>query len=125
VSPSKSWRASGSPRASRTPGAGARPEGSLHVAMERARVIWDGLTGGPGPALVDHSLCDCGVLTRPFSVDGGDGLTIAGPEHLPGCAGIVSTGRYSEYAAATILDAGLRLWGDTAATMTEDPPAEG
>lgn len=105
MSPSRSWRASGAPRSARARSA-ARPEGSLHVAVDRARELWDGLTGGPPPLVVDYKFCDCGAgAMRPSGA------------HAPACAGIRSTGHYSEAAAAAILDAGLRLWPDTAASM--------
>lgn len=44
-----------------------------------------------------------------------DGLT-GGPNR--------TSGRYSETAAAAILDTALRLWGDTAASMGGDAPAD-
>lgn len=97
----QSWRASGAARPPRTRSTAARPEGSLHVAVDRARVIWDGLTGGP----TVRRECTCGLDRR------------HGMMHTADCP-TVSGNLYTETAAAAILDAGLRLWPDTAAAMS-------
>jgi hypothetical protein len=96
----------------------AKPAGSFSVALARARDAWDGLTGGPGVAVVDYSQCDCGAGSAVWAPPA------APPEHAPGCAGWINTGRYSDTAAAAILDTALGLWSDTAASMGEDPAPE-
>ena len=118
---SRSWSASGRrPARDRAAMTGrARPAGSFAVALARAREAWDGLTGGPGGVMIDYSLCDCGIAAAPVRSG-----PVDLPEHPQGCAGIVSTGRYSDQAAAAIIDAALRLWPDSAASMGEDPPED-
>lgn len=83
----------------------ARPAGSFAVALARAREAWDGLTGGPN---VEH-----GPDIEPGHV------MALGPDDRPPVRLV-----YSEVAAAAIIDAALRLWPDSAATMGEDPPED-
>jgi hypothetical protein len=101
----RSWAASGRTRA---PGRGARPAGSWPVAVQRARDAWDALTGGPN---VDVGP-DTSSLAPGEIVDGSPDGPL--PRDL----------RYSDMAAASILDTALRLWPDTAATMGGDPEGD-
>jgi hypothetical protein len=107
---SRSWRASGA--AARAPGHGARPAGSWPASVERARQSWDDLAGRP-VFVSDEARCDCGAARR-VRAPGGAGV------HVAACAGILSSGRYSDLAAAAILACAATLWADTSASMGEE-----
>jgi hypothetical protein len=79
--------------ASKTP----RPEGSWSLAVQRARLSFDELTGGPRVELRD---------------DDGDGAR-------------VFRAVYSDVAAAAILATALGLWVDTAAALEDDSKTPG
>lgn len=110
---SGTWARSGRrPAAGRS--AGARPEGSLAVAVARARGVWDGLTGGPdAPAPVGGPGCGCYPPGAVVAIRDGEALG-----HAAEC--VAGAGFYSVEAAAAIVGLALALWADTARAMGED-----